>query len=105
VGSSPWLPYIAPVVIAAFAYFGGRYQARSTSTTTLTTTQVDANVADRDQLRLERAQLIVNLKAENASIRADRDYWRGIALQALGVAEQATEKATQQIEQPKEPTS
>lgn len=100
-----WLPYLAPIVIATIAYFGGRYQARSTSTTTLTTTQVDANVADRDQLRLERAQLVANLQAENATLRTDRDYWRGIALQALGVAEQATEKAAQQIKQPKEPSS
>lgn len=89
-----------PVLAALLAYFGGRYSVRQNTATTVTTAQIDANQLDRDQLRLERAQLLTDLRSEKAALVIERDYWRGIALEALGAAEKATEKAVQQIERP-----
>lgn len=97
---SEWLPYLAPIIVAAIAYLGGRYQARQDSETTLTSAQIDSNQADRDSLRQERAQLLTDLRSEKAALVIERDYWRGIALGALGAAEKATEKVAQQIERP-----
>lgn len=95
--SSTWLQTLVPVAVALLAYFGGRYSVRQNAATTLTTAQIDSNQADRDSLRQERTQLLADLRAEKAALATERDYWRGMALDALGAAEKATDKAAQQI--------
>lgn len=91
---------LAPIIGALLLYLNGRYTARQSSSTTLTTSQIDANQSDRDQLRQERAQLLTELRAEKAALALERDYWRGIALEALGAAEKATDTAARHVERP-----
>lgn len=66
---SAWLPYLVTVIASALTYLGGRYQARQTAVTTVTT-------AEQDRLDKRDERLWKQLEAENARLIIENSFWR-----------------------------
>lgn len=90
-----WLPFIVPIVIAAFAYLGGRYQAHTTKEAARDSTQ--STLLDKRDERLWAQLEAANtrLEAENARLASENTYWRDKFAELKPITNAALDKAEQ----------